>query len=598
MNCPRCGAPDVPERGACPRCGEPPAEGLTATRRELVEPAADTERPRPTVVGSGASSSDATFSVYGLSETPQGSPGGPPLTGLFAGRYEILAMVGEGGMGRVYKARDRELDKVIALKTIRGEADPDSVQRFKTELLLARKITHKNVVRIHDIGEAEGQKFLTMEFIDGESLKALVRRRSRLPPEESIGVARQVLSALQEAHHQGVVHRDLKPQNIMMDAGGVPHLMDFGIARSLENTGMTATGTIIGTPDYMSPEQVKGERAGPPSDLFSFGVIFYEMLTGDLPYKADTPASRIIMRLSQRPTSPRRLRKEIPKYLEGIVLKCLEVDPAHRYPTAAALVADLDRHHVDRGLTLKFSRAVRRQRWPLAVAAAAALAYVGLGVWWARRPGPPPAPEAVHTVAILPITNASGSSELEWLRAGLPEMLVTDLAQSRYVRAVPGERVARLLQEAGLGQQSRFDEAALETVGRLSHAQSVLSGQFVESGGRLRLDLNLRRAGSGVPTPVKVEGAATDVFGLVDQITGRIKESLDLSPAQLRADQDRPLAEMGTASLPALRAYQAGLAELRRGAHQAALPFLKEATAQDPAFALAHARLAQAAAAA
>ena len=209
--------------------------------------------------------------------------------------------------------------------------------------------------------------------------------------------------------------------------------------------------------------------------------------------------------------------------------------------------------------------------------------------------GSSPAPGAVHTVAILPLTNASGSTDLEWLRAGLPEMLVTDLAQSRYVRAVPGERVARLLQEAGLDQQSRFDEAALETVSKLAQAQSVLSGQFVESGGRLRLDLNLRRAGTGVPIPVKVEGAAADVFGLVDQITDRIKASLDLSPAQLRAEQDRPLAEVATASLPALRAYQSGLAELRRGAPQAAIPFLKEATAQDPNFAMAFARLALAA---
>ncbi len=610
MNCTKCGEPNPAERVECTQCGEPLLDALDRTSAgptavsapTRATPGAGSPALQPTKIAPRALDDlphdfEITGSVFG-SVTPARSgamsaTGERTLAGVFAGRYEILAIVGEGGMGRVYKARDRELDKVIALKTILGGGDSESVQRFKHELVLARKVTHKNVVRIFDLGEAEGIKFFTMEFIEGDSLKPLIRKRGKIPVPDAVELSRQVLGALQEAHAQGVIHRDLKPQNIMVDAAGAAHLMDFGIARSADTTGMTATGAVVGTPDYMSPEQVKGVKAGPPSDIFSFGVILYEMLTGDVPYHADTPMSKIVMRLTTKPRSPRELSREIPKYLEALVLKCMEVDPELRYKDVGAVLADLDRHHVDRSLTMRVTRAVVRRRGAIVFAAAAAV--VALGAWWwtSRRPAAPPV-GPVHTLAIVPFTNATGSSEYEWLRTGLPEMLVTDLSQSLYVRPVPGERVSRVLQEAGVAQQSRFDEAALESVSRLSPAQSVLSGQFVESGGKLRLDLMLRRAGTGVPVPLKVEAASGDVFAVVDEITHQVKEHLELSRSAIRNDPDRPLAEVSTASLEARRAYQAGLAEQRRGANKAALPLLKEATAKDANFAMAYAKLAEA----
>jgi tetratricopeptide (TPR) repeat protein len=219
-------------------------------------------------------------------------------------------------------------------------------------------------------------------------------------------------------------------------------------------------------------------------------------------------------------------------------------------------------------------------------------------VYWAvgRTPasGGSKVPEVVRTLAIVPLTNATGSAEMEWLRTGLPDMLVTDLSQSKYVRPVPGERVFRVLEESGLEKQTRFDEKALEAVSRLAHAESVLSGQFVEAGGKLRLDLSLRKAGSGVSVPLKVEGTSGEVFALVDQVAKAIKEQLDLSPAQLRADADRPITEVATASLDAQRAFQAAAAQLRNGANQDAVPLLEKATAADPKFAMAQAKLAEA----
>jgi tetratricopeptide (TPR) repeat protein len=550
----------------------------------------------------GSEPTEMTGSIYrgtgGVSSPSSASLSGElTLKSVFGNRYEILSLIGQGGMGRVYAARDRELDRVIALKTIKAdeEAGEEAIQRFKQELLLARKITHKNVVRIHDLGEAEGIKFFTMEFIEGESLKALIRKRGKIPAGEAVALIRQILSALQEAHSQGIVHRDLKPQNIMVDRGGVPYLMDFGIARAVDATGMTATGAIVGTPDYMSPEQVRGEKAGPESDLFSMGVILYEMVTGDLPYKADSAASKIMMRLSHRPRPPRELSQDIPRYVEAVILKCMEVDLALRYRSAAEILQDVDREDVGRSLTLRVQRAVSRRKGVLAAAAAVVLAAGG-AYWFASRgPAAAPAPEGpVQTLAILPFTNAAGTEELEWMRTGLADMLVTDLSQSRYVRPVPGERVAKVMNDLGVAEQTRFDEAALESISKRAAVQSVLYGQYVESGGKLRLDLVLRKAGSGVPVPLKVEGATSQALALVDEITSRVKSQLDLTREQLKGDTDRPVAEVTTASVDALRAYQAGLAQLRQGANQAAIPPLKEATAKDAGFAMAYARLAEA----
>src|SRR5712664_2047903 len=215
-----------------------------------------------------------------------------PLTpGTILGeRYELIRLLGRGGMGAVYQAHDRELDRQVALKVIRGDmaANPEILRRFKQELILARQITHKNVIRIFDLGQADGIKFITMEYIEGEDLQGVLRRQNKLEPGEAANIMAQVCRALEAAHAEGIIHRDLKPQNIMLDKSGRVCVMDFGIARSIVASGMTQTGTLIGTPDYMSPEQAKGLSLDARSDLFTVGIIFYEMLSGQVPFDADT----------------------------------------------------------------------------------------------------------------------------------------------------------------------------------------------------------------------------------------------------------------------------------------------------------------------
>ena len=233
---------------------------------------------------------------------------------LLGNRYEIVAILGQGGMGAVYKARDRELDRMVALKVIRPElaGDSDILQRFKQELILARKITHRNVIRIFDLGDADGIKFITMEFIEGRDLKSLLVEKGKLPPEQAVEIVQQVCLALEAAHSEGVVHRDLKPQNIMLDKDSRASVMDFGIARSLDLGGMTQTGALMGTPEYMSPEQVRGEHVDARSDLFTLGIILQEILTGKLPFQAETAMASMYKRTMERAVSVHNLDTSVP----------------------------------------------------------------------------------------------------------------------------------------------------------------------------------------------------------------------------------------------------------------------------------------------
>jgi serine/threonine protein kinase len=293
-------------------------------------------------------------------------------------RYEILQLLGEGGMGAVYKARDREVDRLVALKIIRPElaSQPEVLRRFKQELILARKVTHKNVIRIFDIGEAEGIKFISMDFIEGQDLRALLRQKGKLAPEEAVNIMVQVGQALEAAHSEGVVHRDLKPQNIMIDAQGRATVMDFGIARSTELTGMTQTGALIGTPEYMSPEQAKGQEVDARSDLFTLGIIFYELLTGKTPYQADTVLGLLLKRTQERAQPPIELDSTIPRYLSDVVVRCLEIEPRARYQKASEIVADLEaqRRPAPPSLLLRMPRLRMVEEHPIRWIAAAVVA--------------------------------------------------------------------------------------------------------------------------------------------------------------------------------------------------------------------------------
>src|SRR5271157_256434 len=379
--------------------------------RTLVDAGPSGNDPDATIVDAGPRldpeatlvEADATIAP-GTSSRPTPAPPSRRISGSYAsaavlqigdvlgGRYEILQLLGEGGMGAVYKAADRELDRFVALKVIRPElaSNPSILARFKQELLLAHQVTHRNVIRIYDLGEAEGVKFITMEFIEGQDLRSIIREKKKFAPEEAVEVIQQVCLALDAAHTVGVIHRDLKPQNIMRDATGRILVMDFGLARTLEGDGMTQTGAIVGTMEYMSPEQALAKDLDQRSDIFALGLILYELLTGKTPFQAESALASLIKRTQERAIPVSDIDAQIPGALSGIVSKCLERDVNERYQTASAILADLNTWKDKRAAgTIKFDASVKpwgqTLPWPLIAGIVTALILTITGYMFRER---------------------------------------------------------------------------------------------------------------------------------------------------------------------------------------------------------------------
>ena len=274
------------------------------------------------------------------------SPGVLQAGSVFAGRYEIKGVLGMGGMGVVYRAWDTELGEPIAIKTLRmdaAQAEPAALERFKQEIRLARKSTHRNVVRTHDIGEVDGVHFITMEFVEGQSLKHLIQSRGSLPVNVVLTIGKQLCRALEVAHEQGVIHRDIKPQNMIVEPSGTLKVMDFGIARLAKRSeGMTQAGMAVGTPEYMAPEQLLGGDVDFRADVYATGAVLFEAVTGRTPFVADSPITLVAQQLKESPPSPRSLNAEIPEELAALILRALNKDPAERPQSAALLFEELD----------------------------------------------------------------------------------------------------------------------------------------------------------------------------------------------------------------------------------------------------------------
>ena len=351
MVCPSCGTANPETVRFCGQCGSALTEsdrtvsffgGNPATTAGSLQAAA----PSPQLsAGLMSPPPDATVGATYPGFTP-GVSGVLPPGSPFGSRYRIEKLLGEGGMGAVYKAYDVELGRTVAVKLVRPELSSSTLvmQRFKQELLLASKISHKNILRIHDIAEWNGVKFITMAFVEGCDLAGLIEKEGALPIDRAMKFTRQLCLAMEAAHEAGVVHRDLKPQNILIDRDDNTYISDFGLAKSLETqaTQMTRTGQILGTPRYMSPEQVEALDTDHRSDLYSLGLILYEMFTGELPFRGDSAMQMMYQRVNSEPKDPRGVRADLPDYIANVILKCLQKDPANRYQNAREILDDLD----------------------------------------------------------------------------------------------------------------------------------------------------------------------------------------------------------------------------------------------------------------
>ena len=523
---------------------------------------------------------------------------------LLGDRFEILQLLGQGGMGAVYKARDIELDRLVALKLIRPElaSHPEILRRFKQELLLARDVTHRNVIRIFDLGQAQGIKFITMEYVEGRDLRGVIHEKRKMTPQEAVPIVLQIAAALEAAHHAGVVHRDLKPQNIMVDKDGRVYVMDFGIARSLETPGMTQTGALMGTPEYMSPEQAKGERVDARSDLFALGIIFYEMLTGNSPFRADTAMATMFKRTKERATPLVQLNIGVPAQVSDIVSKCLEIEPEQRYQSARAIIDDLEgwKAGTPRGAIIPASRRIRYapryQKWLAAGAAVAVLAVVGYALrdkLPSASPGKPAAAVPLVSLAILPFHNASTDVSLDWLGPSLAEMLRTDVGQSSSLRTVSSDRLHQILKDLHIPDNADFDPDTLKRLAEFSSADTLVWGRYAKFGEQIRIDATLLDLKHQRSMPLKSEAPnEKQLLQSVTQLAQAIQQNLALPTdviKELRSKSFRPSSE----SVEALREYNEGLELERQGNHLEAAKRFEVSIQADPKFALAYSKLAQ-----
>ncbi len=577
MKCQRCQHDNPPDTVFCGKCGVP------------LEPGADSAAEAPVA----------------HTKTIQ-APKEELTTGsTFAGKYKIIEELGKGGMGRVYKALDTEVNEKIALKVIRPEvaADDSTIERFRNELKLARKVRHKNVCQMFDLNIREGTYYITMEYVSGQDLKGLIRQSGRLAVETAVAIAKQVADGLVEAHGLGVVHRDLKPGNIMVDRDGQVRIMDFGIARSLGMKGITGAGVMIGTPEYMSPEQVEGKDVDERSDMYSLGIILYEMVTGRVPFEGDSPFTVGVKHKSEIPAPPEELNPHIPEDLSRVILKCLEKEKTKRYQNAAELRLDLSR--IEEGmpaaeLAIPIKKALTSKQITvtvgvkkLVIPAAIVIVIVAAAVvLWRVLPKKKaaPIPGGKPSVAIMYFKNNTGDAGLDHWRTMLANLIVTDLTQSKYIRVLSEDRLFQILSRLGQEDAQTYSTEVLNQVTAQGGVNHILQGAYAKAGDEFRINVTLLDAGTGEivgSESVAGKGEAS-IFSMVDDLTRRIKADFKLSAADIASDVDKDVGIVTTSSPEAYKYYIEGIRHDLKGEYRQVIESMEKAVAIDPEFASAY----------
>jgi len=529
----------------------------------------------------------------------------------FAGRYQIIEELGKGGMGHVYRVLDKKLKEEIALKLIKPEIakDKKTVERFSNELKTARKIVHKNVARMFDLNEEKGTHYITMEYVRGEDLKRLIRKIGRLGPGQAIPIAKQICEGLAEAHRLGIIHRDLKPQNVMVDEDGDARIMDFGIARSLESKGITDAGMMIGTPEYMPPEQVEAKEVDQRSDIYSLGIILYEMTTGKLPFIADTPFAVGVKQKSEKPENPTDINPQIPDDLSRVILKCLEKDKDARFQSAGEVRSELDQ--IERGIPttekkvpvkkpltskeITVSLSTKKLLIPALLILAVLVATVFIWRPWSGG-GASPTLTDKASLAILYFKNNTGDESLKNWRIALSDSIITDLGQSRYFDVLPSDRIFSILRKLNLEEAEGYATEDLRKVAAEGGVNHVLTGSLSRAGETFRIDYLIQEMPTGITKGSdRVEGMGEEsIFSMVDEITKDIKQDFNLSQAQISGDVDKKLGTITTGSIEAFKYYSEGRHAHDMGEYRKSIALMERAVSVDPEFAMAYRSMAMA----
>jgi serine/threonine protein kinase/predicted Zn-dependent protease len=523
----------------------------------------------------------------------------------FAGRYQIIEELGRGGMGWVYRALDKKLNEEVALKLIKPEiaSDKKTVQRFSNELKIARKIAHKNVGKMYDLNEEKGAHYITMEYVSGQDLKGLIRQSKQLTVGTAIAITRQICDGLSEAHSLGVVHRDLKPSNIMIDKNGNARIMDFGIARSIEGKGMTGAGVMIGTPEYMSPEQVEGKEVDPRTDIYSLGIILYEMLTGRVPFEGDTALTVAVKHKTEAPKAPKEYNERIPEDLNHLILKCLEKDKERRYQNVDEVSSELT--NIEKGVPT--AERVAPQRTPLTSreitvqfslkklfipgAVIIAVIIAALLIWQVfPKKDADPIPTGKPSLAVMYFENNTGEEGLDHWRKALSDLLISDLTQSKYFKVLSSDKLFSILRKLDLLEARSFATEDLQEVALQGQSSHLLLGVLTKAGENFRINVTIQEASTGeLIGSETAEGKGQESFHLmVDELTPKIKANFALNKADIANDIDKDIGKIMTSSPEAYKYYVEGRKYHKPASYDLELEFMEKAVAIDPEFAMAY----------
>jgi serine/threonine protein kinase len=524
----------------------------------------------------------------------------------FAERYQIIEELGKGGMGKVYKVLDKDIKEKVALKLLSPEiaSDEKTIERFSNELKFARKISHRNVCRMYDLGKEEGNHYITMEFVPGEDLKRLVRKVGQLSAGKTIFIAKQMCEGLAEAHRLGVVHRDLKPQNVMVDEEGNARIMDFGIARSLKAKGVTGSGVMIGTPEYMSPEQAEVKEVDLRSDIYSLGVILYEMLTGQVPFEGETPLSVAMKHKSQAPRDPKEINAQISEDLSSVILKCMEKDREKRYQNVEDILSELI--NIEEGIptterilpkrkpltTKEITVTFKLQKLFIPALAVVALVIIGVIIWRLipRGEGIPSAPSGKPSLAVMYFKNNTGDEGLDHWRTMIADLFIADLTQSKYIDTLSGERLFQILSDLNQLEAKSYSSDILEQVAIQGRVNHILVGNYAKAGDTIRINVTLQQARTDKTLASEgVEGKGEEsIFSMVDELTKKIKANFKLSPEEIADDIDREVGNITTSSPEAYKYYVEGRKYHLKDESRQSIALMDKAIEIDPDFAMAY----------
>jgi len=511
-----------------------------------------------------------------------------------ADRYEIIEELGKGGMGRVYRVEDTKLKQEVALKLIKPEisSDKKTIERFRNELKIARNIRHKNVCGMFDLGEAEGARFITMEYVSGEDLKSFILRAAPLSTSRTISITKQVCEGLTEAHRLGVVHRDLKPSNIMIDKEGNVRIMDFGIARSLSTKGITGAGVMIGTPEYMSPEQVEGKETDQRSDIYSLGVILYEMVTGRVPFEGDTPFTIGVKHKSETPKNPKELNAQIPEDLSRVILKCLGKDREQRYQSSDEVRTELQR--IEKGIPT--AEKVVPERKPLTskeitvtfglkklfvpILVIIGIVIVGLVIWQlVPQKKADITPLDNPSIAVLPFSDLSSQKDQESFCEGMTDEIIAKLSR------LQGWKV---MNRTSMMRYKNTDKDPKE-IGQELNVATILEGSIRKEKDDIRVITQLINVEDGFSLWSNTYDRKLDrIFELQNEIAEKIAGALQ---AKVTPEQKERLLKNPTENLDAYDLYLKGRSLWRTRSKEnleKSIEYFKLAIIEDPNYALAY----------